>query len=110
LYKIYSRVGSKNQVKVEKTIRNNNGGGIKMGAFLDFLCDFETCTMTCTSLKKVDRFEVHVVDRVDKLGRAGVGRFLCRCPAKVKPPPREEMAAGLVSISYSTGGTLPSVF
>lgn len=24
---------------------------------------------------------------VDKLGRAGVGRFRCRCPAKEKPPP-----------------------
>ena len=39
--------------------------------------------------------EVDAVDRVDKLCRAGVGRFLCRCPAKVKPPSLEceEMAA-----------------
>ena len=38
--------------------------------------------------------EVHGVDKVDKMGRAGVGRFLCRCPAKEKPPPLdEEMAA-----------------
>lgn len=33
----------------------------------------------------------------EKLGRAGVGRFLCRCPAKVKPPPLdEEMAAKFI--------------
>ena len=65
-----------------------------MRSYKYIVFDAEIKIKPCPCPRSQGGVEVYGVDKVDKLGRAGVGRFLCRCPAKEKPPSLEceEMA------------------